>query len=412
MTSEAEVEFPPKLVPLASAPRGSVRWRAAHGGRGSAKSVSFAVLALLFGYAEPLRILCTRELQVSIKESFYAELVSAISMYPFLENHYTILDKGIYGANGTVFIFRGLRHNIQAIKSMAQVDICIIEEAETVPEHSWKDLTPTIRAKGSEMWVIWNPEKRGSPVDKRLRQRVPKRSIIVEMNYTDNPFFTPELEEERREAQELYSPAMYAHIWEGDYLENSDEQILHDKVRVADFEPGNDWEGPYYGVDFGFAKDPTTGVKCWVHNGALLVEYEAYKVGLDLDKTGDYLVKNVPGIELHEVKADSARPESVSYLKKQTREPGRVPIPRIRSCKKWPGSVHDGIQHLRSYNEIIIHTRCVNAAREARLYSYKVDRHTGEILPDPVDEFNDVWDAVRYALEGRIMAARKTAGVW
>lgn len=409
--TEVEVQFPEKLVPTMEIPRGDVRYRGAYGGRGSGKSVSFAVLALLFGYAEPLRILCTRELQISIKESFYAELVAAIEQYPFLQQHYKVMDKGIFGANGTEFIFRGLRHNIQSIKSMAQIDICIIEEAEDVPEHSWRDLTPTVRAPGSEIWAIWNPRTKGSPVDKRFRQRTPKRASIVELNWQDNGFITEALLEEMQEARELYDPGVFAHVWEGAYLENSDRQILNGKVRVAEFTPGPGWEGPYYGMDFGFAKDPTTAIKCWVNGTALLIEYEAYKVGLDLDDTGSYVAEHVPGIEEHEVKADCARPESISYLKKPDPHEERVHIPRIRGVKKWNGSVHDGIQHLRSYREIVIHPRCRHTIEESRLYCYKVDKHTDEILPDPVDDFNHCWDAVRYALERRIKAPKKRARV-
>jgi len=409
--TEVDVEFPDRLVPTMSIPRGEVRYRGAYGGRGSGKSVSFAVLALLFGYAEPLRILCTRELQVSIKESFYAELVAAIAQYPFLERHYTVMEKGIYGANGTEFIFRGLRHNMSAIKSMAQIDLCIVEEAEDVPEHSWRDLTPTIRAPGSEIWVIWNPRTKNSPVDKRFRQRVPRRSSIVELNWQDNPFFTDALNEERLDAKELYDPATYAHIWEGAYLENSERQILNGKVAVREFEPGPNWEGPYYGMDFGFANDPTTAVKCWVNGGDLFVEHEAYKVGLEISDTADFVVDRVPGIEQHEVKADSARPETISYLKQRDPHGEREHLPRIRGVKKWQGSVHDGIQHLRGYREIVVHPRCQHTLEETRLYSYKVDKVTEEILPEPVDDNNHCIDAIRYAVEKRIRRSKKRARV-
>src|SRR5690554_8060041 len=101
-------------------------------------------MAAIWGYAEPMRILCTRELQVSIKESMHAELKNAINSIDWLRNHYEIGEAFIRGANGTEFIFRGLRHNMSAIKSMAQIDLCIVEEASDVPQHSWTDLLPTI----------------------------------------------------------------------------------------------------------------------------------------------------------------------------------------------------------------------------------------------------------------------------
>ncbi len=109
----------------------------------------------------------------------------------------------------------------------------------------------------------------------------------------------------------------------------------------------------------------------------------------------------IPGIENHIIRADSARPESTSYLK-------RNGLPRTVSVEKWPGSVEDGVAHLRSYAEIVIHPRCVETIREARLWSYKVDRLTGDVLPVLVDANNHYWDAARYALAPIIQ--RRDAG--
>ena len=119
----ARIKLPPKLVPLFAPRRGELRYRCAYGGRGSGKSFSFAKMAAIWGYAEPLRILCTRELQVSIKESMFAEIRNAILSEPWLSRAYDIGENFIRGNNGTEFIFRGLRHNMEAIKSMAQIDL-------------------------------------------------------------------------------------------------------------------------------------------------------------------------------------------------------------------------------------------------------------------------------------------------
>lgn len=398
----ATIKLPPKLVPVFAPPRGAVRYRAAYGGRGSGKSFSFALMAAVWGYAEKMRILCTRELQISIKESFHAELKNAIGKTPWLAAHYDVGVDYIRGANGTEFIFRGLRHNMSAVKSMAQIDLCIVEEAEDVPEHSWSDLTPTIRAPKSEIWAIWNPKREGSPVDSRFIQAKPDGALIAELNYWDNPYFPSELDAERRNDQQRLDPATYAHIWEGAYLENSDAQVLAGKVRVDEFEPGKDWDGPYYGADWGFAQDPTAGVKCWVHSDSLYIEHEGGKVGLELDETAEFLKRWLPGIEDHATRSDSARPETISYLK-------RHGLPRIEGVKKWTGSVEDGIQHLRSYREIVIHPRCRETIRETRLYSYKVDRLTGDILPTVVDAHNHYIDALRYALAPLIRSGKSAA---
>lgn len=395
----ATIELPPKLVPLFTKPRGSVRYRCAKGGRGSGKSFSFALMAAVWGYAEPLRILCTRDLQVSIKESFHAEVKNAIESLPWLAAHYEVGESFIRGKNGTEFLFRGLRHNISSIKSLAQVDLCIVEEAEDVPEASWRDLLPTIRAPKSEVWCVWNPRLDGSPVDKRFVKSPSPDSEVVEMNYTDNPWFPAVLESQRQHDQRTMDPATYAHIWEGHYLKNSAAQVLSGKVRVDDFIPGPDWDGPYMGADWGFSQDPTTAVKCWIHNRMLHVEYEAYKVGLEIDQTAEYIKAKVPGIEAYTIRADSARPETISYLK-------RHGLPKVEGVKKWPGSVEDGIAHLRSYDAIVIHPRCVETLKESRLYSYKVDRLTGDVLPEIVDAQNHCIDSIRYAVAPLIKAPR------
>ena len=161
--------------------------------------------------------------------------------------------------------------------------------------------------------------------------------------------------------------------------------------------PGEKWNGPYYGLDFGFAQDPTAAVRCWIHDECLWVEYEGGKTGLELDDTPAFLKERIPGIAEHTVRADNARPESISFLK-------RHGLPIVVGVKKRQGSVEDGIQHLRSYRKIIIHPRCEETAREARLYSYKIDRLSGDILPIPVDLNNHYIDAIRYALEPMISA--------
>ena len=132
--TQATVKIPPKLVPIFTTPRGSAQYRALYGGRGSAKSFTAALMAAIWGYAEPLRILCTREFQASIKESFHAELKAAIASQPWLEDHYDVGIDYLRGRNGTEFIFRGLRHNVGSIKSLAKIDLTICEEAEDIPE--------------------------------------------------------------------------------------------------------------------------------------------------------------------------------------------------------------------------------------------------------------------------------------
>lgn len=392
----ARVELPPKLIPVFT---GKARYRGSYGGRGSGKSRGFALMSAVRGYAGKEKILCARELQNSLKDSVHAEIVEAIHTenpdgtykYPWLVDHYDIGESYIRGKNGTEYIFKGLRHNYQQIKSTSGVTIAWIEEAETVSEQSWKNLVPTIRAPGSEIWLTWNPEDEDSATNRRFIVDPPPDSKIVKLNYCDNPWFPPELEQERQSDLKR-DPDYYAHIWEGECVTRTDAQILSGKWAIEEFEPKANWDGPYFGLDFGFSQDPTAATKCWAHEDTLYVEYEAGQIGLEVDDMPAFLRERIPGITEHTLRADSARPESISYLK-------RHGFSRCIGAKKWKGSVEDGIAHLRSYKRIVIHPRCVETARECRLYSYKIDRLSGDILRVPVDANNHYIDSLRYGLE-------------
>jgi phage terminase large subunit len=388
----ARIKLPRKLVRLFAPPRGSVQYRGAKGGRGSGKSFNFAKMAAVWGFAEPMRILCTREFQASIKESFHAELKAAIAAEPFLDAHYDVGVDYLKGRNGTEFIFRGLRHSVNTIKSLAKIDLTIVEEAEDVPETSWLALEATVfRQPHSELWPIWNPRRDGSPVDLRFVKNKPANALIATVNWQDNPFFPPGLDTLRRREKERLDDDTYQHVWEGAYLTNSDAQVLGGRWRVEEFAPADGWNGPYQGGDFGFAQDPTAAVRCWIHGDVLFIEREAGKAQLELDDTAAFIAKKIERFADYVTRWDNARPESISHLR-------RHGLARSVAVDKWKGSVEDGIAHLRAYRRIVIHPRCVETVKEARLWSYKRDRLTGDVLPDLIDANNHYWDAVRYAL--------------
>lgn len=348
-------------------------------------------MAALRGIEQPIRILCARELQNSIRDSVHSEIVAAIESYPWLADRYEWGESYIRGKNGTEFLFRGLRTNYREIKSLSKVAIAWIEEAESVSDSSWDVLIPTIREPQSEVWFTFNPEAEDSPVRQRFIVNPPPDTKTTFINYSDNPWFPSVLESER---QHMYAtdPDRYAHIWEGECITRTDAQILGGKWVVEDFTPGDDWDGPYFGADWGFAADPTTAVKCWIHGNRLYVERESVAVRLELDDTADRWQRDIPGIERYTVRSDSARPESISHVK-------RNGMPRLMAVEKWPGSVEDGIAHLRSYEKIVIHPQCPVTTREARLYSYKVDSRTGDILPAIAPGNDHCIDAIRYALQ-------------
>ncbi|MEH1299405.1 phage terminase large subunit [Raoultella ornithinolytica] len=401
MSDSVQLPIPAKLAPVFTKP--GMRYRGAYGGRGSAKTRTFAMMTAVKAYQAMMNgdsgvILCAREFMNSLEESSMEEVKQAIRAIPWLAANFDIGEKYIRTIDKSVnYVFCGLRHNLDSIKSKARILLCWVDEAESVSEVAWQKLAPTVREDGSEIWVTWNPEKNGSPTDKRFRKEPSEHCIAVEMNYTDNPWFPDVLEKERRDDQKRLDDNAYAWIWDGAYRENSEAQILSGKYRVEEFEPESDWNGPYYGVDWGFSQDPTAGVKCWVHDNRLWIEYEAGKIGLENDDIAEFMSQRIPGIELHTVRADSARPETISHVK-STGNGKRKSLPKIIGVEKWSGSVEDGIAHLRSYKEIIIHPRCKEWLKEARLYSYKVDRLTGDVLTDIVDANNHFIDGTRYAL--------------
>lgn len=410
--AEARLELPPKLIPVFT---GQARYRGAYGGRGSGKTRTFALMtavrAMMFAEAGASGvILCGREFMNSLEDSSMEEVKQAIRSVPWLDAYFEMGEKYIRTKNRLVsYVFVGLRHNVDSLKSKARVLLAWIDEAESVSETAWMKLRPTVREEGSEVWCTWNPEKDGSPTDQRFRKAAPVNAKIVEMNYTDNPWFPDVLEQERQDDRARLDDQTYAWIWEGAYRENSDAQILAGKYRVDEFEPQPGWDGPYFGIDWGFSQDPTAGVKLWVHDQRLYVEHEASKVGLENDDIAEFMIQRLPDIDRHVVRADSARPETISHVK-STGQGKRQALPKITAAQKWPGSVEDGIAHLRSYREIIIHPRCTGTLKEARLYSYKTDRLSGDVLTTIVDANNHLLDAVRYALGP--MIRRKGVGIF
>lgn len=396
------IDFPEKLRFLFQ----PHRYKVAFGGRGGAKSWGFARALLLQAAQRKLRILCARELQLSIQDSVH-KLLSEQIISLGLEGSYQVQNAIIRGHNGSEFVFAGIRSNITKIKSMEGIDIVWVEEAETVSAASWDVLIPTIRKAGSEIWVSFNPREELDPTYQRFVINPPPGAKVVEINWSDNPWFADtELAKEKDYAYST-DPEAADHVWGGKTRKVSEAQILRGRYVVEPFEPKPEWHGPYYGADWGFATDPTTLIRAWIHTekqretdptgtlrSTLYIEHEAYGVGVELDDTPE-LFDKVPDGRKHVIRADNARPETISHLQ-------RHGYPTVTAVEKWPGSVEDGVAHLRSYQKIVIHPRCVHTAEEARLYAFKTDRITGDVLPDIVDKHNHCIDALRYSLEPAI----------
>lgn len=398
MTTE-RIKLPSKMVDNFSQP---ARHRVFKGGRGSAKTRGCATMTAVMGYqfAEGGRegiILASREHLNSLEESSLEEIKAAIRAVPWMNAYYEIGEKFIRTRNRKVsYAFAGLRHNLDSIKSKSRILLNWTDEAENVSDAAWRKLIPTIREDGSENWVSYNPESPESPTHKRFIADPPTNCVTTTINWRDNPWFPDVLNQERLDDLRL-RPETYGHVWDGEFLTLTDAQIFAGKSTVDDFEPQSGWDGPYYGLDFGFAQDPTAAIEAWIYNRTLYIRREAGKAKLELDATGQFVCDRVPGIARHTIRADSARPESISYLK-------RHGLPNITPVEKWPGSVEDGVEHIKSYERVIIHPDCEQTAREFRLYSYKVDRQSGDIQPVIVDANNHYIDALRYALAPMIRA--------
>jgi phage terminase large subunit len=372
----------------------AVRYRAAHGGRGSAKSHSFAQALILKAAERPLRIGCFREIQKSIRDSVKRLLDDKIRASG-LEGAFVSTDTEIRGKNGSLFIFGGLRTNPDAVKSTEGIDIAAVFEANRVSQRSWDLLIPTVRKPGSEIWAEWNPENEADPVDQLFRgpDGAPHGSIVRAVNWVDNPFF-PEVLKQELEWDRKRDPDKYAHIWMGGYLRNSEARVFKNWT-VEEFERP---AGTVFrlGADWGFSVDPSVLVRCSIEANRLYVDFEAWAVGCEIVNLPE-LFMQVPEAEKWPITADSARPETISHMQKNG-------FPRIRSAIKGAKSLEDGVEWLKSF-DIVVHPRCKHLIDELTLYSYKTDPLTGEVLPLLDDKNNHVIDALRYACEGARRAA-------
>ena len=332
---------------------------------------------------------CVREIQKSLKFSakkLIEDKIEALGVSKLFTVTQTEIRRN--GGKG-IIIFQGLQdHTADSIKSLEGFDCAWVEEAQSLSARSVELLIPTIRAPGSELWFTWNPDQPDDPIE-QLAKNNPD-AIMVHANYTDNPWCPPEMHQ-LAEWQKRADYEKFSHIWLGGFNTKSESKIFKHCV-AEEWTPAAHWSGPYYGADFGFAKDPTCFVRCWIVGASLYIDKDAGKPGLELDETAMFFEKHDPDIAKHTIRADSARPESISYLK-------RHGLPRIEGVKKWPGSVEDGVAFLQAFDRIVIHPQCRDMLEESRTYSYKVDKRTGDILPKIEDENNHRWDAVRYALQ-------------
>lgn len=374
------------------------------GGRSSGKSHHFAEKAVVkIACNRNFAIVVIREKQRSLRFSMKRLMESKIEALG-VGHLFDVQRNAIYRRNGSgLIIFEGMQdHTADSIKSLDDFDLALCEESDRLSDRSLELLLPTIRKNGSEVWFIWNCDQPEDPVDKFLVKNKPDDAIVVHVNYQQNPF-CPEVSKKEAEECRKRDPDKYQHTWLGGYNTKADDQVLAGKWKAGTFEPEPDWGGPYYGGDWGFSTDPITLVKTYIHNRCLYVYKELYAHGIEVDDLPQFY-DHMPGAKEHIVRADNARPELVSHM-------NRHGYPRVESVNKWPGSVEDGITKMRSFDWIIIHDQCPHAQEEARLWKYKRDRLTREVMAALIQGNEHVMDAVRYSIEPLIKRSA-TAAIW
>jgi len=224
------VQFPVKLAFLFE----PCRYKVCYGGRGGAKSWGIARALLILGAKSPLRILCAREFQTSIKDSVHKLLCDQIDSMG-LTGFYEITDKSIRGKNGTEFFFVGLRNNVTNVKSIEGVDKCWVEEAQTVSKTSWNTLIPTIRKEESEIWVSFNPELETDETYQRFVLNSPENCKVIKINWSDNPWFPETLRLEKDALRDRDIEA-YNTVWEGLCRQTVDGAIFARELQMSELE--------------------------------------------------------------------------------------------------------------------------------------------------------------------------------
>ena len=370
------------------------RYKGAYGGRGSAKSHFFAELMVEENIREKLDNVCLRETLKSLEFSVKKLLELKIEAMN-VGGYFAVQDRRILTKKGGVVIFEGMQnHTADSIKSLEGFDRAWFEEAQAASQKSLDLLRPTIRKPGSEMWFSWNPDLPTDPIDQLLRgPSLPPGAVVVESNYMDNPWLPQELRDEL-EYDRGRDFDKFSHIWLGQYKQHSEARVFKNWI-VEEFERPL---GTIYrlGADWGFSVDPAVLVRSSIEGNRLYVDYEAYMIGCEIVNLPD-LFDRVPESRKWFITADSARPETISHMKKNG-------YPKINPTVKGAGSIEEGIAFLQSF-DIVVHPRCKHLIDELKSYKYKQDPLTDKILSVIEDKNNHVIDALRYACEG----ARKTS---
>ena len=367
------------------------RYKIAYGGRGGAKSWAFADALLILGAQNPLRILCAREIQKSMKESVHQLLRDRIIALE-LDGFYEVLNDEIRGQNGTLILFAGLRHNVENIKSKEGIDIVWVEEAQHVSKHSWETLIPTIRKEGSEIWVSFNPELDTDETYVRFVKNPPPNAVVVKVNWSDNPWFPPVLRDEMIHLRET-DPDAYLTVWEGHCRQTLDGAVYANELRKATDEgricrvPYDQSKPVHTFWDLGWADKTSIWFAQAVGFDYRVIDfYQASQRTvahyLQVLQTKGYVYGNdyLPHDAESGTLASGGR-----GVDQQMRAAGRKVIIVPRVARKLIG-----IQAARTIfpNCYFDEDKCADGLNALRRYCYEVDKNTGQWSREPMHDDN------------------------
>jgi phage terminase large subunit len=374
-------------------------WREAaiYGGRYSMKSHSVARYILTRVIAKKTRVACFREFQNSIKESSHQLFKDLIDEYN-LNSEFTITDNAIINTrNGSDFIFKGLHHNEQSVKSIEGIDLAWVEEAQTVSKPSIEVLTPTVRKEGSKIIYTYNRLLEADPVHQRLVIEGRPNTLVLNVNYhvAIKNNIMPDIIRLEMEDDKARRPHVYNHKWLGEPMSMElriykDWEIIDDIPHEARLER--------HCLDFGYTNDPTAIIDIYYYNGGYILDEVCYQKGMLNNAIADILKNLTPAV----TKADSAEPKSIDELRLY----GLTVLP----ATKGPGSVSAGIQTVQQLR-ISVTRRSPNIIREYANYLFAVDKD-GRTLNIPADHQEDhTMDAIRYGMEGVMTLPKKKTTV-
>jgi phage terminase large subunit len=402
------------------------RYKIALGGRGSGKSWAVADCLVLKAVEEKHRILCTRAYQNSILESVHALLVGSINrlgLQAFFEVTKTSIKTKHRGRSDleSEFIFKGLQNNIDEIKSMEGITICWVEEAHSIDAFGWDTLIPTIRYTGSEIWVTFNPRDVNDATYRYFVAEPRPDSIVVKVNYYDNPFFKQTALVAEMEYCKQHDYEKYKHVWLGEPKAQSDALVFKNwKIEAFDDAPIDAvyQKRRFFGVDFGW-NDPNVAIRSYIIGNKLYISHEIYKSHILMDEFARLMEDTIPDIRnpRFSIYGDSSRPDLINEL---YRKYGFRNIASVKKTTKTDDPldkmkdrnyVKAGVDFLKSF-EIIIHPRCKNFIEEARNYKWKSELDaSGEnliILDELEAGFDHGFDSLRYGLSPLFLKRKST----